>query len=310
MSPADARRLLRWYPRAWRERYGEELIATVEDQLGARPPSPALRFSLARAGVAQRLRDTGLIGRDVAAPARIRGGVRAILWAWTLFVLAGCGLAKTAEHWREATPHGDRLLPSLALGLVQCVACASLGVLALAALVLAAPLRELVRGGWRELRPALVRALLLSVLTAGVGAAVVVWAHTLGSADRNGADAGYALAAIALACCVAASAFAWTSVASRAVRRVRLQPPTVVRIAPLACLVALALPLMLAGTIVWWAALGNAAPWFLDGGATGAAASPWAPQLIAVVAAMTVACALAAVGAARIVGARPYRQAP
>jgi hypothetical protein len=30
--------LLRWYPRAWRERYGEEFLAVVEDTLdGSRP---------------------------------------------------------------------------------------------------------------------------------------------------------------------------------------------------------------------------------------------------------------------------------
>jgi hypothetical protein len=37
-GPADPRlaRLLRWYPRAWRERYGEEFLALVEDTLGGR----------------------------------------------------------------------------------------------------------------------------------------------------------------------------------------------------------------------------------------------------------------------------------
>ena len=101
MSPASTRRLLRWYPRAWRERYGEELIATIEDQLGGQPPSRALRRSLAGAGLAQRLRDTGLCGRDVEPSTRVRGGALAILWAWTLFALAGCGLASISRRGRR-----------------------------------------------------------------------------------------------------------------------------------------------------------------------------------------------------------------
>ena len=35
MKPSDPtpRKLLRWYPRAWRERYGEEFLAMIEDSL-------------------------------------------------------------------------------------------------------------------------------------------------------------------------------------------------------------------------------------------------------------------------------------
>ena len=38
MKPDDpgAARLLRWYPRGWRERYGEEFLAMVEDGLDGR----------------------------------------------------------------------------------------------------------------------------------------------------------------------------------------------------------------------------------------------------------------------------------
>jgi hypothetical protein len=34
----DAAKLLRWYPRGWRERYGEEFLAMIEDSLGGRRP--------------------------------------------------------------------------------------------------------------------------------------------------------------------------------------------------------------------------------------------------------------------------------
>jgi hypothetical protein len=40
MKPSDTgtAKLLRWYPRAWRERYGEEFLAMVEDSLDGRRP--------------------------------------------------------------------------------------------------------------------------------------------------------------------------------------------------------------------------------------------------------------------------------
>jgi len=56
MKPAgsDAAKLLRWYPRAWRERYGEEFLAMVEDSLDGRRPSLRLRASVAWAGLRER----------------------------------------------------------------------------------------------------------------------------------------------------------------------------------------------------------------------------------------------------------------
>jgi hypothetical protein len=51
MKPA---RLLRWYPRAWRERYGEELLALIQDTLDEGRPTWRLRFSVAWGGLRER----------------------------------------------------------------------------------------------------------------------------------------------------------------------------------------------------------------------------------------------------------------
>jgi len=66
VTPADPRlaRLLRWYPRAWRERYGEEFLAMVEDTLDGRGPGWRFQLSVAWAGLRER-------GRR-AAPAALR----------------------------------------------------------------------------------------------------------------------------------------------------------------------------------------------------------------------------------------------
>ncbi len=42
MAPARPNRLPRWYPPAWRERYGEELLLYMQDSFGpGKPPQPA-----------------------------------------------------------------------------------------------------------------------------------------------------------------------------------------------------------------------------------------------------------------------------
>jgi hypothetical protein len=65
-EPADRAlsRLLRWYPRAWRERYGEEFLAMVEDTLDGRRAGWRLHLSVAWAGLRERGRRT--------APAALR----------------------------------------------------------------------------------------------------------------------------------------------------------------------------------------------------------------------------------------------
>jgi hypothetical protein len=50
MKRSDPAKLLRWYPRTWRERYGEEFLAMVEDSLDGRRPGwrPEYRSPLRR----------------------------------------------------------------------------------------------------------------------------------------------------------------------------------------------------------------------------------------------------------------------
>jgi hypothetical protein len=56
MNPRDARGILRWYPAAWRRRYGEELIAMLDDTHGNDNLPPRVRMSLFRSGLTQRIR--------------------------------------------------------------------------------------------------------------------------------------------------------------------------------------------------------------------------------------------------------------
>jgi hypothetical protein len=90
-----ARRLVRLYPRAWRERYEEEFIALIEER-------PASLFDLhdialgaldawLRPQVASERRVRGMIGR-------MRNSVLLVLWAWVGVVVAGVGFQKMTEY--------------------------------------------------------------------------------------------------------------------------------------------------------------------------------------------------------------------
>jgi hypothetical protein len=56
MNPRDARGVLLWYPAAWRRRYGEELIAMLNDTHGDHELPRLARMALIRAGLIERVR--------------------------------------------------------------------------------------------------------------------------------------------------------------------------------------------------------------------------------------------------------------
>jgi hypothetical protein len=56
VNPRDAKRILRWYPAGWRRRYGEELIAMLDDTHGEDKLPLRVRISLVRSGCVERIR--------------------------------------------------------------------------------------------------------------------------------------------------------------------------------------------------------------------------------------------------------------
>jgi hypothetical protein len=57
-----AERLLRWYPRSWRDRYGAEFTELLVSDISERPRSLRRSLDVARGGVRARLADAGLAG--------------------------------------------------------------------------------------------------------------------------------------------------------------------------------------------------------------------------------------------------------
>ncbi|MGZ4380456.1 MAG: hypothetical protein ACXVZ2_01590 [Gaiellaceae bacterium] len=275
-------RLLLFYPRRWRERYGQELLAVVEAaSAGGRVPL-RVRLDVIRAGLSQRLRSSGLIGDEVPPEARSKAGLGLVLWAWALFVLAGTCLQKLSEHWRLVTPNAGRAVPAAAFDGVVVAAAIGSAFVVLGVALVARPLLAFLRsGGWRRARPAV----LLSVLAAAALVAVVAWAHHLTVAQRNGGDRLYEGAFLLLAACAVASLVAWTHLGATTATRLSLVPGTLRLEAYIAAVVTWTMAAMTGATTIWWASVpGAAAP---------------GSEMIVVALAMLLATGLAGAGTAR-----------
>jgi hypothetical protein len=82
------RKLLRWYPRAWRERYGEEFLALVEDALDGRGPGWRLRLGVARSGLRERGHQARLTGRRMLPRLARDPGLAAIAGGYLIAIVA------------------------------------------------------------------------------------------------------------------------------------------------------------------------------------------------------------------------------
>ncbi len=178
--------LLRWYPAGWRDRYGDEFLALMEDSLDGRPLTRRLRLSVAWAGLRERAHRAGLVGESVAVADRTRAGALVVLCAWTAFVMAGGSYQRLSEHFSQAVPAGPRALPDAAFETVLVAAVVG-GVLVFTGAVVALPafLRFLRSGGWASVRAHFVRALAATVVATVALVALVAVAHTLSPAQRN-----------------------------------------------------------------------------------------------------------------------------
>jgi hypothetical protein len=299
-SRERAQRLLRWYPPAWRRRYGEEFVALIEDTSGDSAPSVRIRLDVVRSGVVTRLREVGLTGDGTPPSEWVRAGLLTVLCAWSIFVVAGIGLQKTAEHWQDSVPAGTaRTWATIAFATVQVLAGIASVLVVLGALALVpSMIRYMGDGGWPEIRRPFRRAAVACAVTAVAFAGLVGWAHHLSPPQRNGADLAYGLSALLVAMLVAASIAAITAAGVAAVRRLPL-PTTMLRIEGyLAGAVTAAMAAMAIAAGVWWIATARSASWFF-GGTASRPASAIDPRMVMVVGSMLVAVALALFGTRR-----------
>ena len=293
--------LLRWYPPAWRARYGPELVALMEDDLDGRHPTVRFRASLALSGLRQRARSAGVAGDGATPAVRVRDGALVVLASWTALVLGGAAFAKLSEHYDNAVPADGHRMATAAHDAVVVLAVMGL-VLVVTGVVVAAPAawRYLRAGGWTDVRRPVVVAALLSVAVLLATVGLGVWAHHLTVHARNGGNAAYGVAFLAWAALVGAVLTSWTAAGIALVRRLDLGP-TCLRIeAGLAIAVAVVVGVTATTIGLWWVAMARGASWFLAGTRPGTHPSAVTAPLVILEGWLAVATLIALCGAVRI----------
>lgn len=305
MTERDIVRLLRWYPEEWRDRYGRELIALLEDTYGERTPPLRCRLGLVRSGILERSRLLGLTGSSCSMIDGVRAGALVVLWAWVVIVLASVEFANIAEGWRRAMPSAGRAVPTGGYAVVLTAGLFSAGVVSAAGALCVGPLIRFIRdGGWSRIRGRTIRSVALTIVPVGCFFVMKVWSGHLDAHQRDGGYLPYGLVAVVFAVSSASSLLSWAVTATAAARGLRLDARLARRLGACAVWVAAALSVLAIGSVVWWVAIASRAPWFLAGTAPGTRGAVAPTMLVATCGVMAVAAAVAAAGAHRTAACR------
>lgn len=307
MNATDScERVLRWYPRSWRTRYGQGLVALLEDTYGEHPLPLRVRASLARAGTVERAREVGVLGEGAISSERLRAGSLLVLCGWTLFVVAGAAFAKFTEHWYVATPSAHRTLPTIADTAVQAAGIASAVAVLLAALLsVPAVLRLLRTQGWTSVQRPMLRGTLSIGVSVALFAGLILWAHQLNLHQRNGGLALYSVAASATGLVVLAAIAIVTSTVITVTRKLDFSRRVLRLLSSLALGTTLLMGVIAAGIGLWWASEAVYAPQFLAnsiGSGIIGTSNALPPALIVAGVLMVLGLASALAGSVRVLG--------
>ena len=229
------KRLLSLYPEAWRERYGSELAALLDDT----PPSVSGTLDLLRGALMAHMRPV------VSSPpgARPRGAVAGVLGCFILFSAFGLGFAKTTENY-DYTEHIHPLL-GVSHSLILVAAIVAAGALALAAAPLA---RASLAEARRTRDPRLIKLIALPPAAIGVFAGsvglLVLWLN----AHHHRGDAGAWLLLGLCGLCAAAGGFACWAAPRAIMRRIDVPRRALIVSVPAIALVALCMALIALAT--------------------------------------------------------------
>ena len=105
---ARVARLLRWYPRAWRDRYGAEVEAVLTSSLVDGKGGLSLSMNVAREGLVARLDSAGFVGRTAPAIERARASVMTVFVATLGFLTSAIALVIYSKGW-QASPRIEAL---------------------------------------------------------------------------------------------------------------------------------------------------------------------------------------------------------
>jgi hypothetical protein len=118
-SPAAARRasrLLRWYPRDWRARYGEEFAELLIADIGERPASWRRHADVAISGIVARLIPTGLTGHAIDPADQVRASLASLGCLLGVFLSVGMAMwSQLAIGWQWSEPDATATFAAMVL---------------------------------------------------------------------------------------------------------------------------------------------------------------------------------------------------
>jgi hypothetical protein len=292
---------LKWYPRSWRDHYGEELMLFLQDRYGEDPVPVTARLSMIRSGSVERLRAGGIIGTSVDSDRRIRGASLLVLCAWGMFVVAGAVFAKYTEHWPLATPQVDQRVPEVAMGIVQVAAAAGFLILVVAGLITLPALVALVRSdGWKSIW-ATARWMVISVAVAGTAAIVIVaWNAQLGPSQSINTPWSLKVAGVVGGLLVVLALAVSSGTIVAIVYRLRLSDQVTRMLGVLAFAMSGVLIFIFAGALTWWITTAIHAPWFFGSFVPRSQSSPAPLAMVVLGLTMLSGLVLAGYGTVRI----------
>jgi hypothetical protein len=303
---------VRWYPPEWRERYGDEMAALLEDTYATASEVPLRqRASLAWSGLGERARSAGIVGWSRDADVRLRGGWLLVLSGWAFYIAAGAIFVKSADHWATESPPAGHWVASGGFNVVGVAAVVGCLVVLLAALVVVPAFVRFVRsGGWHEVSRPFVVALVCFATSAMLFAVLVAWAHSLSAHDPtggllNGGLPIYGWFFILVSLVFFAAVGSATAAAIAVARRVELSRRSAWFLGVMAIALVGVMALTLVSLVAWWTSEAVHAPGFLAqviGNGVPFQSSVAPPTLLAAGILMVIGLALGLAGLVRIVG--------
>ena len=248
--------LLRWYPRTWRERYGEELLALIQDTVDEGRPTWRLRLGVIGGGLRERGHQAWRAARTAAVKRLAGPGLGGIMFvAGTTIALLPENLSESpspARGWQAAAAF-DAVLAAVAL--TGAVVLAS-GLAALPALV-----RFLRAGGWPKIRRRVGWAGGATGVAGGGLAGLVLVSGSRSTAQLAASwahVAGWLAAGLAIAVAIGL----WATAASTTARHLTLAARVRAVQLVLGAVAAIMVTVVLATLDIWWSVT-QAPPWLV-----------------------------------------------
>jgi hypothetical protein len=146
--------LVRWYPRGWRERYGEEFTELLIADIDERPRCPGRTLDVIRGGLTARLTAAGLGDGPLERGERVRASLAALGAALAVFVAFGVGLwSQLTIGWQWAAPDTPLIVVAMKVMSGALVALAVLAIVGAAPIAWATVRSLLAPGGGRLIGP-------------------------------------------------------------------------------------------------------------------------------------------------------------